>query len=324
VTDTAPTDTAATDPAPTDVDATRRLPPTLVAVCTKDRPDELAGCLAALGDATGDFDVLVVDASTTATGDAAGSALAMTGRLHTVRMKPHLAAQRNAAVDRARQQGRHHVVFVDDDVRVEPAAVSELVRRLDDDPAIAAVGAVVVDEPPVRLIAVKAAFRLWSRRPGAVLVSGRNVIGHSPTGPWPRDVEWLATCATAFRLGSLGELRFDERRLGYSYGEDLDLTFRLSHRHRLAVEPRARVSHQLAAHGRPSTRALARRRTVLLHDWVVEQRPQGLRMRWFWWSVLGECLLLLAQSPIRRGSLGELRGVLGAVGAILRGTAVAQ
>jgi GT2 family glycosyltransferase len=284
----------------------------MVGICTKDRPDELRRCLTSLAADYPGLEVLVVDAS----GDDASSAVCaeLTGDLMSitrVRAVPGLAAQRNAVLDHAEQRRADLLLCVDDDVVVEQGFVAAMLAAAEESPEVAAIGALVVDEPLVRLVAFKSAFLLWSRTPGRVLRSGRNVIGHAAGGPWPRRVEWLSTCAIVLRPPHVRGLRFDERLQGYSYGEDLDFTFRLSRLHPLTVCRTARVQHLLSPSGRPDPRGLARRRTELLHAWVGEQRANGLSTAWFWWSVLGEIALeTLGAIAGRAQSRATLRGVL--------------
>jgi GT2 family glycosyltransferase len=292
----------------------------LVAVCTKDRPDELAGCLLAIANADPSVPIVVVDASS------GQESIDVCDQLRKSRLPgltrlsvaPGLAAQRNLSLALALERGHDVVVFVDDDVRVEPDFLCSLMDEMAARPDVGAAGGVVIDEPAVRAVAVKAFFRLWSRRPGVVLPSGRNVIGHAPQGPWPRDVQWLSTCAVALRLSAVGSLRFDERLAGYSYGEDLDLTFRLSRRAPLTVAQGARVRHRQAQLGRPVPRALARRRIQLLHAWVRERRQDGLRLGWFWWSVLGEALILGGRGVVDGAARSEAMGVVEGAVAVLR------
>jgi GT2 family glycosyltransferase len=282
----------------------------LVVVCTKDRPTELERCLRAL--APEGAPILVIDAST---GGLPGQVCRDNG-VEWLSATPPLALQRNLGIRVANERGADVLLFVDDDVVVRPGTVQRLVRALAEDPALGAVGPVVSNEPNVRAIAVKSFFRLWSRRPGALLPSGRNVLGHLPNVPGPRDVDWLSTCTIALRLSALADLRFDERLAGYSYGEDLDLTARLACVHRLRVIDEAVVWHEASARGRPDMQSLARRRTLLLHAWVKEHHELGLRARWFWWSVLGEVLIGVARFLAGDRVAGrELLGVLN--GAVL-------
>lgn len=292
----------------------------LVVICTKDRPGEIHRCLAALSAAGCPYEILVVDASADEmTHEIIAKAATEGARVRDTRVAPGLAAQRNLGIEMARAAGVDVIVFVDDDVIVEQGSIAQLLEALEHEPTLAAVGPVVVDEPTVRAVTVKSLFRLWSRKPGVVLPSGRNVLGHLPSGPLCRRVQWLSTCTVAIRLESLGDLRFDERLAGYSYGEDVDLTFRLSRRGALAVTARARVRHRPSPLGRPSRSSLARRRTQLLHAWVVEHEADGMHVAWFWWSIFGELLLLSVRGLKAREAWSEARGVIAGAAAILHG-----
>jgi GT2 family glycosyltransferase len=152
-------------------------------------------------------------------------------------------------------------------------------------------------------------FLLWSRTPGRVLRSGRNVVGHRDAPPWPRDVEWLSGCAMSYRLRHLDGQRFDDRLVGYSWGEDLDFSWRLGRRHPLPVARDARLHHLQSPVNRLARRRLTRLRTQLLHAWVREQ--DGLSVAAFWWSVAGEVLLYGTRALLGRGD-GEV-----AIGALL-------
>lgn len=279
-------------------------------ICTRERPELLAECLAALRGQGDPLDVVVVDASSS---DASAVVCHDQPGLRVTRRtaEPGLARQRNLGVDEARRLGADVVLFVDDDVVVEPNYVAAVLAAFAEHPDVAGVGGVVVDEPPVGLVFVKRIFRLWSNRPGAVLPSGRNVLGHHPHGTFPRRVDWLSTSSASLRLSLVADLRFDERLAGYSYGEDLDLTFRLSRRHPLLVIADARAHHSRSQLNRPAPAALARRKTVLLHAWVSEQRGNGLRRRWFWWSALGEVLINTGAALVgRRAAWGTARGTV--------------
>lgn len=292
----------------------------VVVICTLDRPNELRRCLASLAGQAPRLPVVVVDASRSpATRDVCAEAHADL-EVTRVATEPGLSRQRNLGVDEALRRGADIVLFVDDDIVCEPGYVDAVLATFAADPTIGGVGGVVVNEPEVSAVGVKTLFRLWSRRPGVVLPSGRNVLGHQPSGTFPREVQWLSTCTASIRLSTLGPLRFDERLAGYSYGEDLDLTYRLGRASRLVVIGSARARHELSPVHRPSPAALARRRTVLLHAWVKEQRGNGLRLRWFWWSVVGELLLSAVGAVVgRQDDRQRLRGVVTACSDIARG-----
>src|SRR5205823_3020973 len=105
------------------------LPSVTVAVCTRDRPDELEGCVKHLLQLNyADFRVLVVDNSKDP-----GPTFAIAQRLgvpYTREPRAGLSRARNAAL--AWPGRTRWVAFTDDDCRPEPNWLRELVRELQD------------------------------------------------------------------------------------------------------------------------------------------------------------------------------------------------
>jgi len=159
----------------------------------------------------------------------------------------------------------------------------------------------------------KRIFLLHSMKPGAMLKSGRNVIGHYPEqGTTPRNVAWLPGCCMSYRLSACRSLRFDDRLEGYSWGEDFDFSNSLSDDWRLIVEPKATCIHSLSPTNRMEMERLASGRTFLLHRWVTENRGRGYSRLAFWWSVAGEFALRaghgIYEPSSRRIASGVLKG----------------
>ncbi len=113
------------------------LPSMTVAVCTRDRPEDLGRCLEALDQlADGSHDVLVVDNCPTT--DAAAEVATQHARVRYVREdRPGL----NAARNRALREARHDVVaFTDDDARPDPGWLRALRRNFTDPLVLCATG----------------------------------------------------------------------------------------------------------------------------------------------------------------------------------------
>jgi hypothetical protein len=119
----------------------------------------------------------------------------------------------------------------------------------------------------------------------------------------------------SYRTAHIEGRRFDDRLEGYSLGEDLYFSFSLSHDHPLAIAPDARVVHHTSPANRLSRTRLAPVKISLLHRFVRENHAHGLRTAAFWWSVLGDAVLKLADG-VRRGD----RDSVAEVGAIARGS----
>jgi GT2 family glycosyltransferase len=97
-----------------------------IAVCTRDRPADLADCLAAIRAATGNgIETIVVD---NGPGEATEQVTRATGARYVAEPRPGLNRARNAAL---RASERDVVVFVDDDVRPEAGFAEALLRRFD-------------------------------------------------------------------------------------------------------------------------------------------------------------------------------------------------
>ena len=91
---------------------------------------------------------------------------------------------------------------------------------------------------------------LYSGRPGAVLPSGFQVmIGRVDGNLY---VRWMGTGASVWRRSVFEDFAFDEWYTGYSYLEDLDFSYRVGRRYRLAVVAGADYRHFHALHGRGS------------------------------------------------------------------------
>lgn len=146
------------------------------------------------------------------------------------------------------------IAFLDDDIVMEPNAFEAMVAFWDQ--AGANVGAASFNlRNQTQFFAswlksrrLAAWLGLYSTQPGAVLRSGIQ----TRIDPLPQTtyVEWLATTAVAFRRDVLYEFAFDEFFEGYGYLEDLDLTYRVGKKFRLAVVADAGFYNYPSAAGR--------------------------------------------------------------------------
>jgi GT2 family glycosyltransferase len=268
--------------------------------------------------------ILVVDASTTeATKQVCerlvlqyGPALKL---LHRQASQAGLARQRNEAIAICRELGVSVVHFIDDDTEVLSGYFDAIELRFAKDPEIGGLGGIITNQPIIDCLSIRSFFLLRSRRRGAVLRSGRNMLGQYPGTRATDSVDWLNGCSMSYRLEVFGDLMFDNRLEGSSLGEDYDFGFRLSRRRKLAVEPGARCVHHLTPTLRGSRRATARQGTENTYRWVDENRDLGMSRIAFWWATVGDVILHGARWIVRRNAdpLHEILGVLEATLAIL-------
>jgi O-antigen biosynthesis protein len=218
-----------------------------VAVCTRDRPDDLRRCLASLSALEYPrIDIIVIDNAPTT--DAAERVVrTFPGVRYAREPRPGLSRARNFAVAAAVGD---IIAFTDDDVIVDPGWVSALVQVFVKDASVAAVTGLVV---PLEL---KTDAQLHFERYG-----GFGCGFERRRFQWPRDDKGvvrayrgdIAECGTganmAFRRDVLDRIgRFDPCLGAGTHthgGEDLESFFRiLKEGHVIVYEPVALVRHR--------------------------------------------------------------------------------
>jgi GT2 family glycosyltransferase len=296
-----------------------------VAVCTRDRPDDLARCLDALQALTYPaLELLVVDNAPTTT-DTARLVRARAGVRYVVESRPGLDWARNRAIAEATGE---ILAFTDDDVVVDPAWAGALAAAFRDDPAVGAVTGLVepleLETEAQRLFERYRSFARGSERLRAVMTPGTGPVAarYGLTGSFGTGANM------AFRRRLFDELGGFDPCLGAGTvtrgGDDLDLFFRvLKAGWALVYEPAAVVRHrhrremaelvgQMRDHGL-SFSSYVVRETALYPD----ERWAFARL-WAWW-VAKTCYRALRPksapaAPMRRLALAELDGLVRGLG----------
>lgn len=213
-------------------------PSVTVAVCTRERPAELAECLAVLARQTDPPDeVLVVDNAART-----GATREVTARhrcSYVCEPRPGVRFARNRALVTARSEV---VAFIDDDCRPEPGWL-EAVRiqfiRTDVGCCTGPLLALELETPAQRIMEARGGFN-------------RGFVAHCFTRDSHRHL-WPNFPVQCWMFGSGGNMAFRRKALlkagGFAvdlpWGEDLDGFFRvLIHGHTLVYAPAARVRHR--------------------------------------------------------------------------------
>jgi len=133
--------------------------------------------------------------------------------------------------------------------------------------------------------AFKAMFFLSDFGEGRVKLSGFPSLS---IGDEPSYVEILSGCNMAYPREVFSQFLFDERLTGYSYMEDIDLSFRVSRRYPLYYQPRAKLEHHPSAYRTYDQREL-RRMMIQNHRYLFKKnQPQDLpHLLCHWISILG-------------------------------------
>jgi GT2 family glycosyltransferase len=211
-----------------------RAPRAGVVVLNYQRVDETSACLATLADLDVAARVVVVD-----NGSADGSAQRLAGvpGVELIANDANLgfAAGNNVAIERLLADGLEFVWVLNNDTTVDPAALGELLAVADADPAVGAVGSVLLDAD----VADTEAVLTWG---GGSL---SRWTGRTRDARRPGDrVDYLTAASLLLRSAALREVGLFDPRYFFTW-EDVDLCARLvAGGWRLAVAERSRVWHR--------------------------------------------------------------------------------
>ena len=224
-------------------------------VATKDRPGDLRTMLRSLADQSRRPDqVVIVDSSAAPVQSVAEEFGGLNVKyIHVDR--PSASSQRNTGI-RAVDEGMDLIAFLDDDVVLEAGSLEVMLDFWAAAPAEiggAAFNYLNCVLPGGRALKQSRLVRwlgLYSDEPGRVAPSGwQTVTGVVDRTIW---VDWLCSGASVWRRNILQEFHFDEFFDGYSYLEDLDLSYSIGRKYRLAIVADAGFRHYPSSSGRPS------------------------------------------------------------------------
>lgn len=201
---------------------------------------------------------------------------------------PGLSASRNLGARMARGD---LLLFLDDDVVLEPAFVEEILKAFDDDPdhEVGGVSGIIVNRKPKPGL-----FRLWARlflmdrgRQGEILPWGFYTRVIEIEGVM--DVDWIPGGLSCFRKEVFEEFQLSDLGQGRRHGlADVEFSLRVSRRYRLKTTPFARLYHY------PSPRAREKSvdtgyKQALNHCLLFEDYGEKTRKTWlcFLWAMAG-------------------------------------
>ena len=247
----------------------------VVVICTKNRPQHLRSLLESVCNQSELVDaVVIVDASTSEASQVVSSHF--TGKLNLTYVHSEIASlpvQRNYALRLVRDRYTF-VHFFDDDVILHPTYFEYVCAGFAQDLDVVGISGNNVCADPARL---SLALRLTGNgaKPGHLSRAGVNSLAR---GRGDKQVSWLSGCSMSYRLAQIHGLCFDERRVGYALGEDVDFSVRAGARGKLLWMSSATLEHHEAPVERlkmePFARQMAKHRMLLAHD-----RLGGVR-RW--------------------------------------------
>jgi glycosyltransferase involved in cell wall biosynthesis len=284
-------------------------------VPTKDRPKDLRRMLASVANQSCLPDqIIIVDGGEETVDDAVKEFPTLNIRYLRV-YPPSLSKQRNAGMA-AIDSSITLAGYLDDDLVLEPGATEAMLTFLEEAPEDVG-GArfnIITDHFP-RAIWLKSLFLLDSRERGIILRSGHPTMIGPVAGN--KYVRWLSGGATVWRRKAIKEFAYDEWFVGTGYLEDIDYSYRVGMKYKLAVVADARVQHL--------SYPVRKDRNYLLGKWQAVNRMylvkkhEDFSVPLCYWSMLGQLLLNLGtgiwkrdSGPLRR-AWGNLVGLLNVV-----------
>ncbi len=283
-----------------------------VIVPTRNRTDDLVRFLDYLNNQTRLPDeLIIIDASDT---EDTSNMLRMRGDglpfdVIYKREVPGSARQRNIGFSISK--GRY-LFFFDDDVILEPEyiqAVCDTFSRHKEGQLGGITGKItnIHQDSSLWDRAFKGIFFLSDFGKGGVKLSGFPSLR---IGDEPSYVEILSGCNMVYPREVFSQFLFDERLTGYSYMEDIDLSFRISRRYRLYYQPKARLEHFPTSYKTYGSRAL-RRMMIQNHRYLFRKnQPQDLpHVLSHWISILGVFLYNILMQRDFMAAMGIIEGL---------------
>ena len=246
-----------------------------------------------------------------------------------IHAKVGLTKARNTGLDNSTKD---IVIYVDDDVVLDKDCIKEIVHVFDSD-SEKKVG--IVFCPSIKPVAknnfIKKIFHFATLifftlfflggpgNKGKFLASSNyTYIRDNSGGDKIIKVDTPTADIYAFRRKVCNEFKWDEELPGGFYGDDIDLSYRVSRKYQNIYNPRAKMTHKLSR-GMSNKYIRARMRMEFQYYFFMKNFPQSFKHKFaFWWSILG-LLLSSAIGMILHRDSSSFRGHLKGFVNIIRG-----
>lgn len=287
-----------------------------VIIPTKDRPQLLESLLEAINhQSLKPIEVIVVDSS-----EHINKKMMYDTRhgIKYIRSAVKSAAiQRNIGIENINRNSEL-LIFLDDDVLPASNYFEELSKCFINPDIIGVSGLAINPKAlssrtlPFGLIGfLHRIFLLDSKTDGIILKSGVNIPVRKDHGIFV--VEWLIGCS-AWRHSKLGETRFESDFFGQSLGEDVIFSYRMSRKGKLIVNASIKLQHLESSISRPHSFEFWKMWMLNRYRLINTMGLVGFNRIFYWWSSLGQLIILIYSSTIRRQSSAK------AISGLIRGS----
>lgn len=196
---------------------------------------------------------------------------------------PSLAKQRNAGMAIV-DPSMTLAGYLDDDLILEPDAIELMLTFWEDAPdEVGGARFNIYTDMMPKATPLKSLFLIDSQNRGRVLRSGHGIT----VGPVAsnKEVDWLSGGATIWKKAVVDEFAYDEWFEGTGYLEDLDYSYRVRKKYRLAVVADSRVQHHTSPIKKEMNYVLGKWE-VINRMYFIKKNPELSKLM-FYWSILG-------------------------------------
>lgn len=212
-----------------------------VIICTKDRPFDLDRLLRSLVNQNYKLkELIIVDGSDHSVKNVADCYADKLPIQYFYLRPPGLTRQRNFGISKL-SENSEWVGFLDDDLELDENCLSNLERYISSTQSVKGVGLRINDQRDLGRSRLRE-FMLLDSYPGGVVTKAGAA---APIRPYKTTIKtkWLYGGATFWHRNVLNEFKFDEWFSGVGYCEDLDYSYRVSHKYELAICADAKCFH---------------------------------------------------------------------------------
>ena len=303
---------------------------TSVIIATYNRPRELTNCIhSILNQSIKPNEIIVVDDGNLSDFPLRNKCIDL-GILcvyHKKRIRG-LCASRNAGV---RLATGDIVFFLDDDTVLLPSYIEEILKTysLEAERPLMAVGGVIANPKTLtffhRLRRIfDLIFLVAGVEEGKILHSGFSTefgsTGFNIRGT--KEVDFLHGGASSFRKQIFEDFSFSDKYEGHARGEDKDFTYRISRKHKMVINPEAKLFHLESSTARLD-RATETREDVIGRYYLFRDYIKKAWWSWFlfYYALFGYLLerMIIMCLAFKKDDVQRVKGILQAMKEILFG-----
>jgi len=287
-----------------------------VIIATKDREQALAECLESIKiQSELPEAIIIIDASDNEKTALVAKNILENSAIKLIykKSKPGLTYQRNLGIKNSKND---LLLFLDDDVVLDPHYIKEIKRPFCDDKTeiVGGVTGRIKPGKPKSLVSIliRKLFCLSEPARGEVKKSFANNSIHPRYVDKTFEVEWLSGCNQCYRKKVFKEFKFDENMASYAYMEDVDFSYRVRKKYKLMFTPLARLVHnvQISNDTRLKKREKQRMFMVNLKYLFRKNLPQTFVFKFcHYWSYIGYVVRGLLLERNFDFTLGTLQGI---------------